>query len=161
LPFMTAGFGVFGFLPGYAMQEGFAASGEGFYLVGLLHHVPFFAALDAPLYGLGAGVILIGLGVTIALTRHPAQPPFAAAALLATFFIVLLSPHYPWYFAWLILFACFVRSFAILWLTNACLLLYLSEGYVFVRDDHRLALETVIYAPFAALALADLWYHRR
>jgi len=39
--------------------------------------------------------------------------------------MVLVSPHYPWYFAWLIVFACFTRSLALLWLTTGCLLLYL------------------------------------
>jgi hypothetical protein len=76
--------------------------------------------------------------------------------------VVLVSPHYPWYFAWLIVFACFVPSFALLWLTTACLLLYLVpvESHV-ARDAYRVAVESIIYGPFAALAVADLWYHRR
>jgi hypothetical protein len=76
--------------------------------------------------------------------------------------MVLVSPHYPWYFAWLIVFACLIRSVALLWLSTACLLLYLVpvESHI-VRDAHRLAVETMIYAPFAALAVMDLWYHRR
>jgi hypothetical protein len=76
--------------------------------------------------------------------------------------MIAVSPHYPWYFSWLIIFACFVRSLALLWLTNACLLLYLVPvGSQIVRDDHRLLIEAAMYGPFAALALADLWYHRR
>jgi hypothetical protein len=161
LPFASAGSGVLGFLPGYAAQEGFNASGSGFYLVGLLHRLPAFATLTAATYTLAAVIIIAALGATIVLGRDPERPPFAAAAVLAATFMVLLSPHYPWYFAWLIVFVCFVRSFALLWLTNACLLLYLLDGYVFVADGRRLAIETIIYAPFAALALVDLWYHRR
>src|SRR5204862_2408317 len=69
---------------------------------------------------------------------------------------------YPWYFAWLIVFACFIRSVALLWLTTACLLLYLVPvGLHIVRDDYRLAVESMIYGPFAALAAIGLWYYRR
>ena len=43
-----------------------------------------------------------------------------------------------------------------------CLLLYLVpvESHI-VRDAYRLAVESIIYGPFAALAVVDLWYHRR
>jgi hypothetical protein len=161
LPFITLGWGVLGFLPGYAAQEGFDANGTGFYLVGLLRHLLPFTTLSARTYAIGALFILAALGAAIVLTRDAARSPFAAAAALAMAFIVLVSPHYPWYFAWLIVFACFIRSFALLWLTNACLLLYLIPGYVLAQSDHRFAIESMIYGPFAALALVDIWYHRR
>jgi hypothetical protein len=76
-------------------------------------------------------------------------------------FMVVVSPHYPWYFCWLIVYGCFFRSFALLWLTNACLLLYLATDYVFVPSRQLLAIESAIYGPFAALALVDLWYYHR
>jgi hypothetical protein len=75
--------------------------------------------------------------------------------------MVFVSPHYPWYFSWLIIFLCFVRSFSVLWLTNACLLLYVITGYVFLPSVQRLAIESMIYGPFAILAVVDLWYSRR
>jgi len=161
LPFLGAGAKVLGFLPGYATQEGFDAGGAGFYLVNLVHHALPSIAIDARAYRSVALAVLAALGVACVVMRDPARPPFAIAALLATVFMIIVSPHYPWYFAWLIVFACFVRSFALLWLTTACLLLYLVRGYVFLQDDQRFAIETAIYAPFAALAVADLWYHRR
>jgi len=161
LPFLGAGAKVLGFLPGYATQEGFDAGGAGFYLVNLVHHALPSIAIDARAYRSVALAVLAALGVASVVMRDPARPPFAIAALLATVFMIIVSPHYPWYFAWLIVFACFVRSFALLWLTTACLLLYLVRGYVFLQDDQRFAIETAIYAPFAALAVADLWYHRR
>jgi hypothetical protein len=54
-----------------------------------------------------------------------------------------------------------VRSFALFWLTNACSLLYLVTGVVFVPSAQIIAIESLIYGPFAALALIDLWCHRR
>jgi alpha-1,6-mannosyltransferase len=162
LPFIGVGWRVFGFLPGYAGEEGFNAGGAGFYLLSLLRHLPPLAGLTGDAYLIAAAAILLALAVAIVLTRSDAHSPFPAAAVLATTFTILVSPHYPWYFAWLIVFACFVRSIALLWLTNACLLLYLVPvGLHIVRDDYRLAVESIIYGPFAVLAAIDLWYHRR
>jgi alpha-1,6-mannosyltransferase len=162
LPFIGVGWNVFGFLPGYAGEEGFDASGTGFYLLSLIRHLPGLAELNGRAYAIAAAAILIALGAAIIFIRDAPRKLFIVAALLGTTLIVLVSPHYPWYFAWLIVFACFIRSVALLWLTTACMLLYLVPvGFHIVRDDYRLAIESLIYGPFAALALTDLWYHRR
>jgi alpha-1,6-mannosyltransferase len=159
LPFVGAGWQVFGFLPGYAAEEGFNATGTGFYLWSLVRLLAPFASLPAIAYPIGAAAILAALAVAIVLLG---DAPMAGSAILASAFIVLVSPHYPWYFAWLIVFACFGRYLSLLWLTNACLLLYLVPvGSHIVRDDHRLLVESMIYGPFAALAVIDFCYHRR
>ena len=161
LPFIGIGWRVFGFLGGYAGEEGFDAGGTGFYLLGLLRQLPPLEGVGGRAYAVGVIAILVALGAAIVLIRDPVSSPFAAATLLATAFVVLVSPHYPWYFAWVIVFACFIRSLALLWLTTACLLLYLVpvESHI-VRDAHRLVVESIIYGPFAGLAVMDLWYHR-
>ncbi len=162
LPFSGVGWPVFGFLPGYAGEEGFDAGGAGFYLLSLLRYLPPLAGLSGQAYVIGAAALLVALAAAIVLTRDNTGSPFAAGAVLAATFTILVSPHYPWYFAWLIVFACFIRSVALLWLTTACLLLYLVPvGLHIVRDDYRLAVESMIYGPFAALAAIDLWYYRR
>jgi alpha-1,6-mannosyltransferase len=162
LPFIGVGWRVFGFLPGYAGEEGFDSGGTGFFLLGLLRQLPPLAELSGRAYAVGAFAILVALGAVIAWTRDTARSPLAAATVLATIFMVFVSPHYPWYFAWLIVFGCFIRSVALLWLTTTCLLLYLVpvESHI-VRDAYRLTVESAIYGPFAALALIDLWYPRR
>ena len=162
LPFIGVGSRVFGFLPGYAGEEGFDTRGTGFYLLDLLQQLPLLAELNGRAYAIGAFAILVALGAAIAWTRDTARSPLAAATVLATIFMVFVSPHYPWYFAWLIVFACFIRSVALLWLTTMCLLLYLVpvESNI-VRNAYRLTVESTIYGPFAALAVIDLWYHRR
>jgi len=162
LPFISVGWRVFGFLPGYAGEEGFDAAGAGFYLLSLIHRLPPLAELTGRAYVIGAAAILVALAAAIVLIRDSRCSLFAAAALVATTFVVLVSPHYPWYFAWLIVVACFVRSWALLWLTTACLVLYLVPvGFHIVRNDYRLAIESIVYGPFAMLAVMDLWYHRR
>jgi len=155
LPFVSAGSQIIGFLPGYAAQEGFGGAGTGFYLLELLRRLPALEDLSTRGYEMAAIIVLAALGIGIALRRRHERPPYATAAVLAAVFMALVSPHYPWYFAWLIVLACVVRSFALLWLTNACLLLYLMTGYVFEPSEQRTLIESLIYWPFAALAVVD------
>ena len=161
LPFLSAGRQVLGFLPGYANQEGFDTAGAGCYLLRLLRYLPALETLSTRGYVLVAAIALAALGAAFVFRPDGDRPPYAAAAVLAVLFMVFVSPHYPWYFCWLIVFCCFVRSSALLWLTNACLLLYLVTDYVFVPNRQLLVIESVIYSPFLALALVDLWYYRR
>ncbi len=161
LPFLSAGSHILGFLPGYAGQEGFDAVGAGFYLLGLLRRMPALEGLSTRAYEIGAIATLAALSASFVLPRDPDRPPYAMAAMAAAVFMLLVSPHYPWYFSWLIVFVCFARSFALLWLTNACALLYLITDYVFLPSGQTLAIQSMIYGPFAAWALVDLWYYRR
>ncbi len=157
LPFIGAGWAVFGFLPGYAAEEGFASGGAGFYLLSLIRALPGCGGLPTPAYLGGGAALLAGLAAAVLLRRGADDDEFAGAALLASAFMVLLSPHYPWYFAWLIVFACLAPRLSLLWLTIASLLLYLAPvGSQLVRDNHRLLVESAIYGPFAALAVLDL-----
>jgi hypothetical protein len=152
LPFLDVGWRVFGFLPGYLDEEGFAG-GAGFYLLGVVRLViPTFPAW---LYLAMALIVLAALGLALLFAQQPNRD-IAGSAALATAFVVLLSPHYPWYFVWLVPFACLVPSRSLLWLTAASVLLYLVPvGSQLVRDEYRLLVETAIYLPFAVLVLVD------
>ena len=84
------------------------------------------------------------------------------AALLAAAFTVLLTPHYPWYFSWLVVFACLVASPALVWLTAASFLLYLVPVWPQpVWNTHRLFVESALYMPFLILAAGEIWRRRR
>jgi alpha-1,6-mannosyltransferase len=162
LPFIGAGWGVLGFLPGYAREEGFTAKGAGFFLWNVLRTFPPFTGLPTLFYIAAAATILTALAAAIAFTRDRHTDHLAGAALLASTFMFLLSPHYPWYFAWLIIFVCFAPYLSLLWLTNAALLLYLVQvGSPLMREGYRLLAESVIYGPFAVLAVFDVWRLRR
>lgn len=161
LPFVSAGSHIFGFLSGYARQEGFDTGGAGFYLLGLLRRLPGLEGLSTSGYEFAAIALLGAIGTTFVFRRDRDRPPYATVAVLSALFMIFVSPHYPWYFDWLIVFICFFQSFALLWLTNACLLLYLITDYVFVPSGRLFAIESIIYGPFAALALLDFCYHRR
>jgi hypothetical protein len=107
-------------------------------------------------------MIFAALAAAVAFTDTPRTDGFAGAALLAGAFMFLVSPHYPWYFAWLIIFPCLTPYVSLLWLTNAALLLYLVQvGTPLMREGYRLLVESVIYGPFAVLAALDVWRLRR
>jgi len=160
LPFFSAGSQILGFLPGYVGQEGFNAAGAGFYFLQLLRELPALAGLSTRAYQIMGLVALAALAAWLVLRRDADRPPYRMAAIAGVVFTLLVSPHYPWYFVWLTVFICFDRSFALLWLTNACVLLYLNTGYAFLPSNQALAIQSMIYGPFVALALIDLWCHR-
>jgi alpha-1,6-mannosyltransferase len=162
LPFLAVGWRVFGFLPGYMAEEGFATGG-GFYLLSALRTIaPFGEPLEI-LYLAAAAALLLGLAAYVVFSRAAAGDPVFGAALLATAFMFLVSPHYPWYFAWLLAFVCFIPPASVMWLTVASFLLYLVPmGSQLVRDRHRLIVESALYVPFVVLAAIDLWrWHLR
>jgi len=161
LPFLGVGPRVFGFLSGYMAEEGFTAGGAGFYTWSLAKAaLPLGGVPDIAYFGIAAG-LLAALALYVGSRRTGPGREVFGGALLAGAFVFLLSPHYPWYFAWLILFACLIPSAALLWLTLASFLLYLVPvGSQLVRDHHRFLVESAIYVPFLALAATDLWRRR-
>ncbi len=162
LPFVGVGWRVFGFLPGYLSEEGFVAGGAGFYLGNIAKSVLPPGAAAGIGYIAVALCLLAGLALFVAFGRHQRNGEAGAAALLAGAFMLLLSPHYPWYFAWLLVFACAVPSAALVWLTLASILLYLVPvGSQVSWDRQRFLVESVLYLPFLMLAASDLWRHRR
>jgi hypothetical protein len=162
LPFFGVGWGVFGFLSGHLAEEGFSGSGAGFYFLSLCQAVLPIGGNSALVYIGAAGALLLAIGGFAAFRQGASPFGLQGAALLAGAFVVLLSPHYPWYFAWLIVFACLLPCASLLWLTAASFLLYLVPvGSQLVADTDRLIVESIIYVPFAALAAVEGWRQRR
>jgi hypothetical protein len=156
LPFIGAGSAVLGFLPGYLQEEGLQ-SGAGFFLWNLLRSV-------APLEHLGPGLYLgLAAAVLASLAVHSlftAEDRYLASSMtLAAAATVLVSPHYPWYFAWLVPLICFSPRPSVLYLTLACPLLYFVPGGA-AHEGERLGFEWAIYGPFAALVVFELWRRR-
>jgi alpha-1,6-mannosyltransferase len=142
-------------------EEGFAG-GAGFYLWSLVKLVPGLADLPDAIYLGATVVILAALAAGLTFRRGGFDGSAHGAALIAGIVMLLWSPHYAWYFAWLVVFACLVPSAALLWLTLASFLLYLVPvGSQLVRDPYRLFVESVLYLPFIVLAATELWRHRR
>jgi hypothetical protein len=156
LPFLGAGTAVLGFLPAYLEEEGLQ-SGAGFFLWSLAGSV-------APLEHVGPAVYLaLAAAVLLALAVHSlfaAEDRYLASALtLAVAVTVLLSPHYPWYFLWIVPLICFTPRLSALYLTLACPLLYFVPGGG-ILEGERMPFEWAIYGPFVALVAFELWRQR-
>lgn len=152
-----AGAHVLGFLGGYGGEEGLN-DGSGIWALaglGLLMHLPAWAA---PAYLTLAAIGLAVLGCRIAFRPRPVPGTPADVirlcrdvVLLTTAVMLVISPHYPWYFVWLAAAATVAPAAAAIWLSAASILLYANP-----LPDHFLW-QALVFAP--ALALA--WHDRR
>lgn len=160
LPYLGAGTAVFGFLPGYVAEEGLN-TGAGFYIWNMLSAVLPLAGLGVLPYLAFTAAVLTALAIRIVLSPDASRRYATHAAVLAFAFTVLLSPHYPWYFAWMVAFLCFVPYAPLQYLSVASFLLYLIPPETnFLPSGRTLLVESAIYLPPAALALLELWRSR-
>ncbi len=161
LPYLSVGARrVLGYLPAYAGEEGLQ-SGTRFFLLQLADSFSGEARVPRAAYIIFALLVLGGLAARSLFKRDSNGRDYVwRAALLATTFTVLLSPHYTWYFVWLVPFLCFVpgKFFApLLYLTVASFMLY--GTWLGDKPTQMLWLNTCIYLPFALLLLVS--YRRR
>jgi alpha-1,6-mannosyltransferase len=145
LPFIGAGRRVLGFLPGYVSEENLVAGG-GFWLVRAL-------GIPVAAYLLFAAAILAF--TAIGALRRPADPaaslPWAAA--LGITAVVLLSPHYSWYFVWLVALLCAAPWWPGWWPSLTAALLYWDPA-----SGHPPWVGFTIYGGFAIFCVLDfLW----
>jgi hypothetical protein len=148
LPYVGAGAGVFGFLGGYSAQEGIS-SGSGIFLSQALGLSP--GGTKAYLAVLAA--ILLGIACAMIFSRaEPDEPRIIARRfmLVAGVLMLGLSPHYPWYYAWLLIPACILPASSILYLATLSPLLYLNPTHT------KLFWPGLLFIPFIALGFRDL-----
>lgn len=158
LPFLGVGRAVLGFLPGYAAEEGLT-NGAGFFLWNLASVFLPVARTGSLAYVAFAGVVLFAVGLYVLLREETSEHVVTAALALATLFTLLVSPHFAWYFAWLLAFLCLAPSAAVLYLSVASMLLYFIGGGPDL-DGGRMVVELAIYGPFAVLAVIE-WRRQR
>ena len=161
LPYLSVGARrVLGYLPGYASEEGLG-SGERFFLLQLARSLFGETSVPHAAYVAFALVVMGALAAWCLFRRESGERDYAArAALLATAFTLLLSPHYTWYFAWLVAFLCVVRArflAPLLCLTAAAFMLY--GTWLGDAPAEMLWLNLSIYLPFALLLVVS--YRRR
>ncbi len=159
LPYLSVGWHVFGFLGGYASEEGFA-SGHGFFLLQLIDALVTLPDWVTRLY---IALVLGVLGVISARFAFGAPLPTKPgprvrvqarqAVILGAAVLVAVSPHYPWYFTWLAPLACLAPLPSVLWMLAAAPLL--AHGAV-----EYLIVPGAVYGPAAILAAFDLYRSR-
>jgi alpha-1,6-mannosyltransferase len=123
LPYIGVGSRALGFLRGYLAEENFG-SGSGFWLLGM-----FRRAVPVPLaayLGLAASV-MTGLAIGALCRRPEPRSSFAWATALGTAALFFASPHYPWYFVWLVALLTATPWWPAWWLTLAAVLLYCDQ----------------------------------
>lgn len=155
LPYLGVGVtGVLGFLPGYTQEEGLQ-NGTQFYLLSLARGVFGEANVPNAAYLIGAILTLGLISLWSVWKRERNDSSYIGRAfVMATTFVVLLSPRYAWYFAWLAAFACLLPLPPLFYLTTACFVLY--KLWHPAGPDQLLLLNTIIYLPFALLGLIAL-----
>ena len=150
------GMRVFGFLSSYGSEEGIRQGG-GIWLLAGLSELVELPPWSAALYFLCCGLAL-GAAALAVIARNRAEGSAARDAVrvsaqagwLAGASLILLTPHYSWYFPFLAVFATLAPLRAVLWLSVAPLLLDLAP-----LPDHFLW-RALVYGPALLLAARDL-----
>jgi hypothetical protein len=120
LPYLGAGSGVLGFLPAYVAEENLT-SGGGFWALDLAARavpVPVIVYLGV------AAALMAGLAVVALLRSTDPRASLAWTAVLATAATLFASPHYAWYFVWLVALLCVAPWWPAFWPTLTAVLLY-------------------------------------
>jgi alpha-1,6-mannosyltransferase len=115
--YLSAGKMVFGFLGGYAQEEGLE-TGTRYFLLQLVQHVPGLHGVGEKTFLGFAGAVMLGICVWAWRVATPLDAPRMAflrpAFALAVAMMLLFSPHYPWYIAWLIPFLTLMPNLPVL-----------------------------------------------
>jgi hypothetical protein len=159
LPYLSVGpLGALGFLPGYANERGML-SGDQFFLLTVARRL-FSANVPASAYLISIVAVLGVLSLWLMRDQQGDDIRYLRNALIiASAFMVLLAPHFSWYFSWLILFLCFIPSVPVFYLTAASFLLYLT--WINNTPDRVFMLKTFIFAPFLILGILVIWWRRQ
>lgn len=129
--YVDVGLHVFGFLHGYVRQEG-VASGSGIFWLRVGDWFWKLPSFTGTVYLGIAGLVFAGVSLRIWCRKLPQDQTHrtrvfvADAALLTMMLLFVLTPHYAWYFTWMIVLLCVVPSMAGLYLTASAFLLYLD-----------------------------------
>jgi MFS family permease len=150
-PYLGVGRGVLGFLSGYTAEEGLR-DGSGIFLWSLLQ-TPLHLPANALRYY--APLVVVGMAAVAIWLQSRPRRPMAGALLMAGAFTLLVSPHDPWYFTWIVPFLCFRPSLAHLWLTAGCVTMYV------LPDPTGLRTQALLYVPFLLLLVLQHLFPRR
>ena len=120
LPYIGVRSRALGFLPGYVAEE-HLGSGSGFWLLGMVRRA--VAIPLAAYFGLAASV-MAGLAIGALRRRRDPCSGLNWAMALGTAALFFASPHYPWYFVYLVALLTAAPWWPAWWLTLAAVLLY-------------------------------------
>jgi alpha-1,6-mannosyltransferase len=159
LPYASVGWGVLGYLPGYVTEEGLTTGGA-YKLISLLQSLTGRLPYAAPIYIGGSCLLLLCIAIACCMRRdRSATATVRALNLLLTAFLVLSSPHYPWYFLVLVPLLA-LRPTATGWvLTVASVLFYDAVPEIGTLPSYDVRVRAFTLMMLLALA-RDAWLRR-
>jgi alpha-1,6-mannosyltransferase len=154
LPYLAAGAKVLGFLGRYVTEEGID-QGSGIFLWRLLRAIMPLPEQAFSFYFPAAAIIMAALALLTVMRPQRPGADIAGAMLLAVTFTFLFSPHYTWYFAWLVPFLCFYPVIGVVYLTCVSNALYFAHWPPTVSEG------LLVYGPCVLLLIAEFAHRRR
>lgn len=151
LPYLSAGSKVLGSLFVHLGEEGYR-DGYGFYLVGLPKHFGLPHLPSLVFAGLAA-LILAGLAVVIIQRTRPRTVEPEHLIWLTITFLVLISPHYPWYYTLAVPLLARRMSWPLLWMTLVVSGVYLERPDGWLEPATRIKVFTLMFGGAALLAV--------
>ena len=157
-PYLSVGAGVLGSLGSEFRTEGFVEKGGRYFLLALSRKAfPFSTTAFLIL----AALLLAGCGVWWLLRQKKNEIDVARGALaLIGSYLLITSPRYPWHYAWLIPYLCFVPRVGWIYLSGATVLLYLLWYTPLEYPDVPLWLGAAVYIPAIAFLVLEWWKSR-
>jgi len=157
-PYLPAGKMVFGFLGGYVEEEGMA-TGKRYFLLDWTQHLPGLHGVSSGGYMVFAAAVLGALVVWAWRTgcrRDSPRDGFLGPAFgLALALMLLFSPHYPWYVAWLVPFLVVLPSLTVM--TYVCGLFYLCTTALAVGyGPKQYELNEILYGSVAIAFMIEM-----
>jgi hypothetical protein len=160
VPYLSVGpRGALVFLLGHAPERGIE-SGEQFFLLSAIRRLPWGSHVPTAAFVGFVILILGGLAVWMLRKQKPGDENYIANALvLAATFTVLVTPHFPWYYVWLIPFLCFVPSVPVFYLSVSTFFLYLT--WLYWSEAQVFRIKALIFVPFFLMASLAIWFGRK
>jgi alpha-1,6-mannosyltransferase len=141
-------------------DEGYNKEGWGFYLAYAPKHFGWWT-LPGDVYARIAACTLLLLGFIMAFRPKPGPPEGWPPILMITAFLLLISPHYPWYYVLAIPFLTRSLYPPLLFVTLLASAIYIEIDYVWLTPYPRFKVLSAMYAGFIVLALTSWWMDRR
>lgn len=161
-PYLSVGKMVFGFLGGYVNEEGMA-DGTRYFPLEWVRHLPGLHGISNTAYlGFVTAVfaVLIGLAWCTGCRQDSAKGAFLWPAFgLALALMLLFSPHYPWYVAWLVPFLVLLPNLTVM--TYVCGLFYLCTTALAVGyGPKQFHLNEILYGSVAIAFMIETMLRR-
>ena len=150
--YASVGTGVLGFLAGFTREEGLD-TGDRYFFLAWAHRylrLPFWPGL----YIAGSTLMLAGIAFWGTLRFREPKQMLGLALAISIVATMLFSPHYPWYFLWILPFAVMLRYLPAIVLTVEASYWFSTE--LALPGERMFHMNEYLYGSFLAAMVADL-----